>query len=142
MLPPHDYNPITCLWERLGSSMILNHHLFKRFKLTKLCMVLVLGNVKDKCIFSNLAFIKTKFQNRFTTHLDLVVQMCVKILWFKKLSFLLKYSWLEWMPIAIWGWCIVFIWHCIIGFVNFWFINACWRLVALVENQFCIPIFV
>jgi hypothetical protein len=48
MLPPHDYNPITCLWERLGFNVILNHHLSKWFKLAKLCMVMVLGNMENE----------------------------------------------------------------------------------------------
>jgi hypothetical protein len=59
MLPPHDYNLATHLWERLGSSVILNHHLSEWFKLTKLCMVMVLGSMEDECTFSSLAFIKT-----------------------------------------------------------------------------------
>jgi len=66
--------------------------------------------------------------------------VCLEILWLRKLSFLLKCLWLEWMPIAIWGWCIIFRWHCIIGFVSYWFINVCWRLDALVGNQLCIPV--
>jgi len=73
MLPPHDYNIATHLWERLGSNVILNHHLFDWFKLTKLGMVMVLGSMEDECTFSNLAFIKTKLQNCLTTHLDLVI---------------------------------------------------------------------
>jgi hypothetical protein len=32
--------------------------------------------------------------------------VCVKRLWPKELSFLLSYSWLEWIVITIWGWCI------------------------------------
>ncbi len=31
MLPPLDYNPNTCLWEKLGSNNILNHQLSKWF---------------------------------------------------------------------------------------------------------------
>jgi len=31
------------------------------------------GQMEDKHIFSNLAFIKTKLQNRLTMHMDLVV---------------------------------------------------------------------
>jgi len=77
MLPPHDYNPSTCLWEKFGSSVILNHCFSKWFKLTKLCMVMVLGSVEDEHIFSNLAFIKTQLQNHLTIHMDLVVWMYV-----------------------------------------------------------------
>jgi len=60
MLPPCDYNPTTHLWERLGSSVILNHHLFGWFKQAKFWMVMVLGSMEDERIFSNLALIKTK----------------------------------------------------------------------------------
>jgi hypothetical protein len=38
-------------------------------------MVMVLGNVKNECTFSNMSFMKNKFQNHLTTHLDLVVRM-------------------------------------------------------------------
>lgn len=39
----HDRNPITQLWERLGTIVIMNHWLFKWLKMTKLCIVMVLG---------------------------------------------------------------------------------------------------
>lgn len=61
MLPPHDYNPTTRLWERINFSAILNHHMSQWFVLTKMSMSM--GNVEDKHIFSNLAFIKSKLQN-------------------------------------------------------------------------------
>jgi hypothetical protein len=51
MLPPHDYNPTTCLWERLGFNVILNHHVSERFRLTKLCMVIMLGNMENERTF-------------------------------------------------------------------------------------------
>jgi hypothetical protein len=59
MLPPRDCNPTTRLWERLGSSVILNHQHFEWFKLAKFCMVMVLDSMEDERTFSNLAFIKT-----------------------------------------------------------------------------------
>ncbi len=40
-------------------------------------MVMVLGNVEDKCYFSTLSFMKLKLRNQLTTHLDLVVKMFV-----------------------------------------------------------------
>jgi len=76
MLPPHDYNPITCLWERLGSNVTLNHCFSEWFKLAKLCMVMVLGNVEDEHIFSNLTFIKTKLRNRLTTFGPYCLDVC------------------------------------------------------------------
>jgi len=60
MLLPLDCNPTTRLWERLGLNGILNHQLSKWFKFVELCMVMVLGNVKDEHTFSNLVFMKSK----------------------------------------------------------------------------------
>jgi hypothetical protein len=40
-------------------------------------MVMVLGNVEDEHVFSSLSFVKSKLQNHFTTHLNLVVWMYV-----------------------------------------------------------------
>jgi hypothetical protein len=76
MLPPHDYNPTTQLWERIDFSAILNHCMSQWFILTK--MYMVMGNVEDKHTFSKLAFIKSKLQNWLSTHLDLVVQLYVQ----------------------------------------------------------------
>jgi hypothetical protein len=44
----------------------------------KLCIVMVLGKVKDKHTFANLAFVKSKIQDCLTIHLDLVVWMYVQ----------------------------------------------------------------
>jgi hypothetical protein len=60
------------LWERFGSTRILNNRLFKWFKLVKIFMVMVLANVKDECTFLNIAFMKTKLWNHLIIHLDLV----------------------------------------------------------------------
>ncbi len=75
MLPFHDYNPITLLWERLASSEIVRQWLLKWFKLVQLCMVMIIGNVEDEKTFSNMSFMKNKLHNHLTTHLDLVVRM-------------------------------------------------------------------
>jgi hypothetical protein len=60
MVPPCESNPITKLWERLGSNVIFNHHLSSRFKLVNICMVMVHGSVKDERKLSNLVFVKNK----------------------------------------------------------------------------------
>jgi hypothetical protein len=73
MLPPHDYNPTTRLWVKLGTSGILNYQLYKWFEMAKICTIMVLGNVEDEWTFSNLSFMKSKLQNCLTMHLDLVV---------------------------------------------------------------------
>jgi hypothetical protein len=75
MVPPHKSNPITKLWERLGSNVIFNHHLSSWFELVNICMVMVHGSVKDKWKLSNLVFIKNKPQNILIIHIDLVVKM-------------------------------------------------------------------
>ncbi len=38
-------------------------------------MAMVMGSVKDERCFSNLGFVKSKFKNRLTTHLDLIVRI-------------------------------------------------------------------
>jgi hypothetical protein len=60
MLLPLDCNPTARLWERLGPSGILNHRFLELFKFVELCMVMVLGNVKNEHTFSNLVFMKSK----------------------------------------------------------------------------------
>ncbi len=75
MFPLHDYNPTTQLWERLVSSAIMSQWLLEWFKLVQLCMVMIIGNVEDERIFSNMSFMKNKLHNHLTTHLDLVVRM-------------------------------------------------------------------
>jgi len=61
MLPPHDCNPTTHLWERLGSNVILNHHLFIWFKLAKFCMV-VLDNMEMNALFPTWPSSKQSFE--------------------------------------------------------------------------------
>jgi hypothetical protein len=60
MLPQNNVNLTTWLWERIRISGILKRRHFKWFKMTKFCIVLVLGDVEDELTFSNLAFMKTK----------------------------------------------------------------------------------
>ncbi len=66
------------LWEKLKSNVILNQCFYEWFIIVKLCIVMVLGNAKDKHTFSNLAFVKSKIQDCLTIHLDLVVWMYVQ----------------------------------------------------------------
>jgi len=75
MLPPHDCNPTTRLWERFASSAIVSQRLLEWFKLVQLCMVMIIGNVEDERTFSNMSFMKNKFHNHLIIHLDLVVKM-------------------------------------------------------------------
>jgi hypothetical protein len=62
MAPHLDYNPIMNLWKRLGSNKILNHFLSKWFKFIKLCTMIVLGSVQNKCITHKLIL---NFMNLF-----------------------------------------------------------------------------
>jgi hypothetical protein len=74
----HNVNPTTWLWERIGISVILKRRLSKWFEMTMFCIVLVLGDLEDECTISNLAFMKTKFRNQLTKHLDLILHMYVQ----------------------------------------------------------------
>jgi hypothetical protein len=66
------------LWEKFKSNAILNQCFYEWIILVKLCIVMVLGNVKEKHTFSNPAFVKSKIQDCLTIHLDLVVWMYVQ----------------------------------------------------------------
>jgi hypothetical protein len=75
MIPRHDCNLTTRLWERLASNAIVSQWLLEWIKLGQLCMVMIIDSVEDERTFSNLSFMKKKLHNRLTTHLDLVVRM-------------------------------------------------------------------
>jgi len=45
----------------------------------KLCIVMVLGNVKDKHTFSNPAFVKSKIQDCLTIYIELLFKCMCKI---------------------------------------------------------------
>jgi hypothetical protein len=38
-------------------------------------MVMIIGNIEDERIFSDMSFMKNKPRNHFITHLDLIVRM-------------------------------------------------------------------
>ncbi len=48
---------------------------FSPLKLVEIVIVMVLGNVEEKRTFFFVNFMKSKFCNHLTTHLDLVVKM-------------------------------------------------------------------
>jgi hypothetical protein len=50
----------------------------ENIKVAKITMVQVLGLVEDERTFSNLAFMKSKFRSKLTTHLDLCVCMFIQ----------------------------------------------------------------
>jgi hypothetical protein len=73
--PPFDMNPLTRMWCLVRTSCILVTDFPKYVKLAKLVMVQVVGSVEDERCFSTLAFMKSKFHNKLTTHLPLIVHM-------------------------------------------------------------------
>jgi hypothetical protein len=67
MFPLHDYNPTTQLWERLVSSAIMSQWLLEWFKLVQLCMAMIIGNVEDERIFSNVLHEKKASQSPYNS---------------------------------------------------------------------------
>ncbi len=70
-----DVNLIIHMWLKKQSSALLVQKLSEYMKVVKITMVMVLGSVEDERTFSNLTFMKSKFYNQLTTHLDLCVYM-------------------------------------------------------------------
>ncbi len=100
MLPPCDCNPTICMWSWITSSQNLKLKMSKPFRLVKLVIVMVLGNVEDERTFFTLTFIKTKLKNWLTTHLDFVVTMYAQDSF--TLPILHNYHWVEWREIPLW----------------------------------------
>ena len=73
--PPFSVNPLTKLWQILGSNALLTHSFPKYFKLAKMAMTIVLGSVEDERAFSTVGFVKGKLRNKLGDHLPLCVQM-------------------------------------------------------------------
>jgi hypothetical protein len=72
---PFTINPVTRMWMSIDGNSYLRHSLSEFLKVAELGIVMVLGSVQDERTFSTVTFIKTKFRNRLTTHLPLVVDM-------------------------------------------------------------------
>ena len=73
--PPFTVNPMTKLWQILGSNALLLHSFPKYFKVAKMAMTVVLGSVEDERAFSIVGFVKGKLRNKLGDHLPLYVQM-------------------------------------------------------------------
>ena len=73
--PPFNVNPLTKLWQILGSNALLTHSFPEYFKLAKMAMTIVLGSVEDERAFSTVGFVKGKLRNKLGDHLPLCVQM-------------------------------------------------------------------
>jgi hypothetical protein len=50
----------------------------KYIKLAKIVVIEVLGSIEDEWCSSTFSFMKSKLQNRLTTHLDLIIHMFVQ----------------------------------------------------------------
>lgn len=78
MVPPYIVNLVTQLWISLASTQVIAHNLPRYLKLLNISMVGVIDFIKEKRCFNNLNFIKSKFCNQLTMHLDLLVWMFVQ----------------------------------------------------------------
>ena len=75
MAEPKDANPITKLWQKVGTNGLLLNRLSEFIKVVEIAITAVLGNVEDERIFLNLAFIKLKLRNKLGVHLDTCVRL-------------------------------------------------------------------
>jgi hypothetical protein len=75
MEAPHDVNPVTKLWQRLGCNDLLVSRLSEYMRLAEIAIMAVLGSTEDERTFSNFAFVKNKVRNRLGGHLDTTVKM-------------------------------------------------------------------
>ena len=73
--PPFTMNPMTKLWQILGSNALFLHSFPENFKVAKMAMTIVLGSIENERAFSTVGFVKGKLRNKLGDHLPLCVQM-------------------------------------------------------------------
>ena len=73
--PPFTMNPMTKLWQILGSNALLLHSFPEYLKVVKMTMTIILGSIEDERAFSTVGFVKGKLRNKLGDHLPLCVQM-------------------------------------------------------------------
>ena len=73
--PPFDLNPLTKLWRVAQAIGSLAGRFPTYLKLAHMAVVMVLKSVEDECIFSSLAFCKSKIWNSLDSHLGVVMRM-------------------------------------------------------------------
>ena len=61
---------VTKLWKDLDQRNQLRELIPKYFKLTNLCLTMILGSVEDEIFFSTLGFLKSKVRNKLDKDLD------------------------------------------------------------------------
>jgi hypothetical protein len=86
MFPPHDYNFITQLWEKMTSNIVLVQWSFERFKLVSLYMVMILGIMKDDWTSPTFRSLRTSFEIILQFHLDPCEDVCSKLVFAKGVS--------------------------------------------------------
>jgi hypothetical protein len=84
MAPPFDTNPLTIMWCLVTTSHVLVCTFPKYVKLVEMAMVQIVSNVKDEHYFYMLAFMKSKFCNKLTTHAPCCLDVCKIVLHFAK----------------------------------------------------------
>ena len=57
---PNEEGVVTKLWKNLGERNQLRESISKYFKLTDLCLTMILGSMQDERVFSTLGFLKSK----------------------------------------------------------------------------------
>lgn len=72
---PNEEGVVTKLWKNLGESNQLREAILEYFKLTNLCLTMILGSVEDERGFSTLSFLKSKVRNK----LDKKLGNCLKL---------------------------------------------------------------
>ena len=75
MQKPIDINLVTCMWRNVEANTYLLHSLSEYIKVTKLAIVMVLGNVQDERTFNMLSFMKNKLWDPLIMHLEHEVEM-------------------------------------------------------------------
>ena len=66
-------NPMTKLWQILGSNTLLVHSFLEYFKIVKMAMTIVLGFVEDERAFFTIGFVKGKLKNKLGDYLPMCV---------------------------------------------------------------------
>jgi hypothetical protein len=75
MEKPHNLNPVSKLWQRLGYNVLLLSKLLEYMKLVHIAITIVLDLCKDKKTFFTLSYLNNKMRNRLQGNLD----TCIKI---------------------------------------------------------------
>jgi hypothetical protein len=75
MEEPQDRYVLMKLWQKVSQNLLMVQRLSEFIKIAKIAVTAVLGNVEDERIFSTLGFMKSKFYNYLSSHLNTTVKM-------------------------------------------------------------------